>query len=1007
MKKLFLPVFALIVLGCLLISCFAGCGQTNPQETTPAETGGKDRESESAKEGDAISADEFNANPPSILFNEEPAVDRARYQIVTSDIGTDDGVRFIEVAGKPSYMFVHWRSADTNLLRIGLEDSQKAACEGRLINLIFDVYVQQKLTITVSYIDQDGQEATATGESQVRNAWGEVMVQVPSPRLNNGIDGYDFLVTFTGPELIRVHEVKFMIGSEIYSNVPTVRESQWLTDEYLVSLCDVRYYGAKGDGVTDDSSAFQTALNYASDKGGGVVYVPVGTYRLEKPLNVPGKVSLVGDLEPGTTNGSVLLIAHGKGTTDISGSAIQVGTQSAVKNLAFYYPEQKLENGTAVEFPPTILQKSVESITLTNLYFVNSYTGIDCATDHDNLSLQHIYNIYGCTLHKGYWNNASYDIGRVEEIYFGPEYWLSSGFDAPDENQLKAYCLRHAVGLHLQRIDWTYISDIHITGYYMGILANQGTKFNDPGEIIGQSNGHLYNLDFKDCFYGLYGEYFSWFLMTNCRISTVDDGEATAVKILSKNEGTVSMNTCYFKGGEHAVINEGKGKLIFGDCKLESSGTVFQNKSAKFVMFNTTTGSDKTDYGNVRIDDTTNYDYDSISYAAPCATRPAGTNLVDLTGKVSQNTDITKTLQQAIDSLKESGGIVYIPGGTYRLDSPITVYEGIEVRGASEGAAAGASATNLTTDYGRGNENAPALITLKAHSGLRGLRVLYPEIVSGSADGSYFEPYAFTIMGDGEEIYLINVALTSSYNGVDFATNRCDRHYVQYLWGCPINIGIEVGGDSVGGVIRDVHYTPNCFGGNWQNVFAFIMSHSRCFYIHDSRGEVLYHNFTYAGWHGIDINDGAQDVVVICHGTDCGNYSAYFGGDCTATLIDSQLVDLPGGTPDYRAYIYTDDTFEGELLFINTGEWGAPAQANEFRGRGMVSFVQGIISQTGSKAFQVKGGGAAIYGTDAAAAATADVALSNGAEYAIARANLFQSGSGGRFSGGVQASDNK
>jgi|ERR1700678_417701 len=56
-------------------------------------------------------------------------------------------------------------------------------------------------------------------------------------------------------------------------------------------------YGAVGDGVTDDSPAFQLAINAAYSAGGGIVYAPAGKYLLnggpiEKPgVNIPGTVT--------------------------------------------------------------------------------------------------------------------------------------------------------------------------------------------------------------------------------------------------------------------------------------------------------------------------------------------------------------------------------------------------------------------------------------------------------------------------------------------------------------------------------------------------------------------------------------------------------------------------------------------------------------------------------------------------------------------------------------------
>lgn len=57
---------------------------------------------------------------------------------------------------------------------------------------------------------------------------------------------------------------------------------------------DVRAYGATGDGTTDDTTALQAAINAANTAGGGVVYVPKGTY-ISLTLTLYANVWLRGD----------------------------------------------------------------------------------------------------------------------------------------------------------------------------------------------------------------------------------------------------------------------------------------------------------------------------------------------------------------------------------------------------------------------------------------------------------------------------------------------------------------------------------------------------------------------------------------------------------------------------------------------------------------------------------------------------------------------------------------
>lgn len=56
----------------------------------------------------------------------------------------------------------------------------------------------------------------------------------------------------------------------------------------------VRDFGAKGDGQTDDTAAFQKTLDTASQAGGGVVYAPRGNYFFAGHLNLPNAVTLKG-----------------------------------------------------------------------------------------------------------------------------------------------------------------------------------------------------------------------------------------------------------------------------------------------------------------------------------------------------------------------------------------------------------------------------------------------------------------------------------------------------------------------------------------------------------------------------------------------------------------------------------------------------------------------------------------------------------------------------------------
>lgn len=60
------------------------------------------------------------------------------------------------------------------------------------------------------------------------------------------------------------------------------------------TVLDVTSYGAVGDGVTDDRASIQAALDAALAAGGGVVFLPPGTYLIKRPLVLGSDVTLQG-----------------------------------------------------------------------------------------------------------------------------------------------------------------------------------------------------------------------------------------------------------------------------------------------------------------------------------------------------------------------------------------------------------------------------------------------------------------------------------------------------------------------------------------------------------------------------------------------------------------------------------------------------------------------------------------------------------------------------------------
>lgn len=106
----------------------------------------------------------------------------------------------------------------------------------------------------------------------------------------------------------------------------------------MVTLFNVFDFGAKGDGITDDTQAIQKAIDAAAKAGGGQVFLPEGTYIISGPNNDGGCLTLKSNvfLNGERLGGTTLKLADAS-SADIAGlihtSAKANTSGAAVSNL--------------------------------------------------------------------------------------------------------------------------------------------------------------------------------------------------------------------------------------------------------------------------------------------------------------------------------------------------------------------------------------------------------------------------------------------------------------------------------------------------------------------------------------------------------------------------------------------------------------------------------------------------------------------------------------------------
>jgi len=222
-------------------------------------------------------------------------------------------------------------------------------------------------------------------------------------------------------------------------------------------------HGAKPDGHTDCTAAFQKALD-AAGKTGAVVEVPPGMYRLDGTLTVPEGVALEGVWRgPHTSQlskGTTLLAFAGRDDEDAA-PFISLYTGSTIKGVTIFYPEQKQ---TDVRPYPWTIQGRGQHYNVIDVTIANAYNGIDCGTYHNEG--HHLRNVHMCALRRGVFIDQCTDIGRLENVHIHNVYWwrVSAPYapTAAENEALQKYTPEHLEGFIIGRTDWEYISNCFV-----------------------------------------------------------------------------------------------------------------------------------------------------------------------------------------------------------------------------------------------------------------------------------------------------------------------------------------------------------------------------------------------------------------------------------------------------------------------------------------------------------------------------------------------------------------
>ena len=300
---------------------------------------------------------------------------------------------------------------------------------------------------------------------------------------------------------------------------------------------DVTKAGAAGDGVTDDTAAFQKALDEAGNAGGGIVHVPAGRYCIKGNLVIPGAVTLQGTyrVPPVTAvQGSVLEAYAGRGSEDGEPFIRLAGLASTVSGLAIAYPEWKQSDVPPVPYPPCIAADGHDNVGVTDCLLMNPYEGIRLERAGRHL----VRNVYGYPIKRGLYVDECHDVGRIENIHFWP-FGVAYKQDDP-------YCKWinvNGVAIEFARTDWQYVTNCFCFGYGVGY------KFS--ASAAGACNGNFLGIGADSCQRAILVEQCTPYglLITNGEfVGRWGSNDSVCVDIAKECAGKVSLTNCAFWG---------------------------------------------------------------------------------------------------------------------------------------------------------------------------------------------------------------------------------------------------------------------------------------------------------------------------------------------------------------------------------------------------------------------------------------------------------------------------
>ncbi len=628
-------------------------------------------------------------------------------------------------------------------------------------------------------------------------------------------------------------------------------------------------YAADPSGARDATRAIQAALDDRYQAGGGVVWMPAGRYRVTSSITIPPHVTLRGDRrDPDVGRGSygTLIVADVPSGGEDDPGLLRISGSAGVKGLTVYYPNQSATTPIAYPYTFEILGRLVDEngymlSAVQDVTLLDSYRGISAGAQATH-EMHTIRDVKGAVLAVGMELEDSADVSHTEDVTFSNAYWAnldpSVAPSRPRRAQLDAWTRAQATGMRVGGVEWDQFANLSFADDAVGIDVVAFRRIGASMQLFGVT------VERSHIALRIGGNYLDGRLGITIANSTLHANQGVdpiAAQIADNTGATLLFNNVTIGGGATTAVQLlGNDLAEFQNCVFDSwigpfaitaragtlavegsrfaqtlsplsQGILLQpGVSSATILGSGFTGSPAAllrttgDAPVTRADGGFALPPSEVpAYTFHPLPRPAAARLFDAhaapyDARADGSADATTAIQHALsDAGKAGGGVVYLPPGVYAILGRLSVPAGVELRGADDaphramrlGAATG---TILLAYAGRATatpDTDPAFITLDGdHAGVRGIGVDYPE--QPADDPAHIVAYPWTIRGKGTGVYAYAVAFVNAYQGIDFATDPTDGHYLNAINGYVLKTGIKVG-RSREGWVEDTIFNINAW----------------------------------------------------------------------------------------------------------------------------------------------------------------------------------------------------